>query len=128
MNNSFSPAEQLDLFCRFCKKVISFQLERSIACTGRIVNKESTFEYFCSKCHHTICISGKDLQEASLQANQSNGTPREYRAKDRYLIGEVIRHSSFKDNGTVVGKDCGKPSRILVQFEKKGLKKLVEEI
>jgi hypothetical protein len=127
MNNSFAPTETLEMFCRFCKKVIEFKLERSIAGTGRIVDKESTFEYFCTKCHHTICFSGKDLPGAE-DPKKTEEKPREYISKERYVVGEVIRHASFKDNGTVVGKDIGSPSRIIVQFQKKGLKRLVEEV
>ena len=127
MPNSFTPPEQLTLFCRFCKKVLPAQLERSIAGSGRTVDKESTFEYFCSKCHRTVCFLGKDLQGAEDIKDGDDG-PRDYLAKGHYLVGEVIRHPSFKDKGTVVGKDIGSPSRILVQFEKKGLKKLVEDI
>jgi hypothetical protein len=54
--------------------------------------------------------------------------PREYIPKEHYLIGEKIHHKKFKDTGFVVGKDRGAPARILVQFEKSGLKKLVEDI
>ena len=47
---------------------------------------------------------------------------------EHFMIGEVITHSSFDENGTIVGKDVGSTSIILVQFEKSGLKKLVENI
>lgn len=127
MPNSFTPPEQLDMYCRFCKKVLPAQLERSIAGSGRTVDKESTFEYFCTKCHRTSCYLGKDLQGAE-DVEQANDGVREYAAKEHFLVGEVIKHTSFKDQGTVVGKDLGSPSRILVQFEKKGLRKLVEDI
>ncbi|MBD3391470.1 MAG: hypothetical protein GF418_05425 [Chitinivibrionales bacterium] len=127
MPNSFTPSEQLDLYCRFCKKVMPAQLERSIAGTGRTLDRESTFEYFCTKCRRTVCYLGKDLWGAE-DNDQSDDGPREYLAKDHYLVGEVIKHKSFKDKGTIVGKDIGTPNRILVRFEKKGLKKLVEDV
>jgi hypothetical protein len=126
MNTAFAPVENLELYCRFCKKVIEFHLERSIAGSGRIVDKQSTFEYFCTKCHHTVCISGQDLLESCGGKTVSDTIPREYLCKERYLIGEVIRHTSLKDKGTIVGKDIGNPSRIIVQFQKLGIKKLVE--
>ena len=127
MPNSFTAQDQLNLFCRHCRKVLPAQLERSIAGSGRTVDKESTFEYFCTKCHRTICFLGKDLQGLE-DKEQTAESPREYLAKEHFLVGEVIRHPSFKDSGTIVGKDIGSINRILVQFEKKGLKKLVEDI
>ncbi len=125
MASSFTPVEDLNLFCRFCKKVVPFQLERSIAGSGRTVDRNSTFEYVCSKCHKTTCVSGQDLVEAEKPEADE---PRGYAADEQYCIGEVISHDSFGDTGTVVGKDLGSPSRIMVQFEKTGFKKLVEGI
>lgn len=121
---TFTPTEEVQLFCRFCKKVMPAQLERSIAGSGRTVDKESTFEYYCTKCHHTTCMSGTDL----LAADVEESDPREYTANEMFVVGEVIRHAKFEDTGVVVGKDLGTPSRILVQFENVGLKKLVEGI
>jgi hypothetical protein len=123
----FTPVDELNIFCRFCQKTYPAQLDRSIAGNGRVVDKESTFEYFCTKCRKTFCFSGKDLV-AQADAEKEAVDPREYISKEHYLIGEKIHHKKFKDNGFVVGKDRGSPARILVQFEKSGLKKLVEDI
>jgi len=57
----FTPVDELVIFCRFCQKTYPAQLDRSIAGNGRVVDKESTFEYFCTKCRKTFCFSGKDL-------------------------------------------------------------------
>lgn len=124
---TFSPVEDVDIFCRFCQKTLPAQLDRSIAGNGRTVDKESTFEYSCSKCGKTFCYSGKDLKEQQ-QPPEDAQKPRDYIPKNHYVIGETIAHKKFKDNGRVVGKDHGTPTRILVQFEKSGLKKLVEDI
>jgi hypothetical protein len=123
----FTPVDELVIFCRFCQKTYPAQLDRSIAGNGRVVDKESTFEYFCTKCRKTFCFSGKDLV-AQADAAKEAVDPREYISKEHYLIGEKIHHKKFKDIGFVVGKDRGSPARILVQFEKSGLKKLVEDI
>jgi len=123
----FSAIEELNAFCRFCQKTYPAELDRSIAGNGRVVDRESTFEYCCSKCHKTFCFSGKDL--AALEdAEKEALAPREYVPSQHYLIGEKITHKQFKDTGFVVGIDRGSPARILVQFEKSGLKKLVEDI
>jgi hypothetical protein len=128
MATNFTPMEILDLYCRSCKKVLPGQLERSIADSGRTINKDGSFEYFCSKCNHTTCYTGKDLLPAADPEEVADREPRDYSATEHYLIGETISHKSFKDTGKVVGKDQGEPSRIQVLFEKNGLKKLVEDV
>lgn len=93
---SFSPVEELNVFCRFCQKPFPAQLDRSIAGNGRVVDRESTFEYFCTKCRKTFCFSGKDLpaQEGVLKDDIQ---PRDYIPKNHYLIGDKIIHKKFKD-------------------------------
>ncbi len=124
---SFAPADELTAYCRFCQKILPAHLDRSIAGNGRLLDKESTFEYFCTKCRKTFCYTGKDLIP-SEDALKQNSEPRDYIPKNHYVIGEKIQHKKFKETGLVVGKDRGVPARILVQFEKSGLKKLVEDI
>ena len=121
----FSPADALDFFCRFCDKVTPAQLDRSIAENGRTVDRNSTFEYLCSKCFKTFCYSGNDLIEQSV-LDEKKSAPHEYSPQDHFVIGETIHHKKWKESGVVVGKDNGSPSRILVNFEKSGLKKLIE--
>jgi len=124
MAASFSPVEEVLMYCRHCKKTLPAQLERSIAGSGRTVDRESTFEYFCTKCHKTTCFAGTDL----LESSEEEVEPRQYSAKDHFFVGEIIHHPSFEETGTVVWKEPGSPTRIVVQFEKSGVKKLVEDI
>ena len=124
---SFAPIEEAEIFCRFCQKTQPASLDRSIAGNGRVVDKDATFEYSCSKCGKTFCFSGNDLKEQKEAAEEAS-EPREYIPKNHYVIGEVINHKKFKENGLIVGKDHGAPTKILVKFEKSGLKKLVEDI
>jgi hypothetical protein len=123
----FSPIEEAEIFCRFCQKTLPASLDRSIAGNGRVVDKGATFEYSCSKCGKTFCFSGNDLKEQMKPAEEA-AKPREYIPKNHYVIGEVITHKKFKENGLIVGKDPGVPTKILVKFEKLGIKKLVEDI
>ena len=132
MSIQFQPVETLELFCRFCEKVTTCQLDRSIAGNGRTIDRNSTFEYYCTKCFKTACFSGNDLVE---QLKPAAGTkpqpaakqqPREYSPHERFRIGECISHKKIKENGLVVNKENGTPRRILVQFSKAGLKKFVE--
>ncbi len=125
MTSPFLPIEEVEVFCRFCDKVTSAQLDRSIAENGRTVDRNSTFEYLCAKCLKTFCFSGNDLLE-QCKADASGQAPHEYRPGDHFYIGETILHEKWSEKGIVVGKDRGSPSRIIVNFEKSGLKKLVE--
>lgn len=132
MSVQFVPVETLELFCRFCEKVTTCQLDRSIAGNGRTIDRNSTFEYYCSKCFKTACFSGNDLLEqvkpaqGGKQPAPAKMQPREYSPHEHYCIGECISHKKFRENGLVVNKENGTPRRILIQFNKAGLKKLVE--
>jgi hypothetical protein len=123
----FVPVENLDLFCRFCGKVTPAQLDRSIAGNGRTIDKNSTFEYYCSKCFKTTCYSGNDLIEQSKTKNDKI-QPREYSPTEHYLVGERVSHKKFKETGLVVGTSVGSPSRILIDFAKHGLVRLVQDM
>lgn len=131
MAASFTPISELQLYCRFCKRVLPAQLERSIAGSGRTVDKKSTFEYICSRCHRTHCFFGEDIIEKidndQEDTSESEQKPREYKLSEHFLIGEKITHPSYESVGTVVGKDPGIPNRLLVKFEKTIIT-LVEDI
>jgi hypothetical protein len=127
MSVTFIPVETLELFCRFCEKVTTGQLDRSIAGNGRTIDRNSTFEYYCTKCFKTACFSGNDLLE-QLKTAATNKQPREYTPHEHYYIGERIYHKKFKESGLIVNKDSGTPSRLLVLFNKAGLKKLVQDM
>jgi hypothetical protein len=130
MAKSFSPVEELLLYCRFCRKTLPAALERGIAGSGRTVDKNATFEYICSKCHRSHCYYGNDIMEATEvpedaeNAEDSKATTeteterREYKTSEHYLIGEVITHPSYETAGQIVGKEPGIPNRILVKFGK----------
>ncbi|MBD3347453.1 MAG: hypothetical protein GF401_20545 [Chitinivibrionales bacterium] len=129
MATNYTPREQIDMLCRFCKRVYPAQLERSIAGNGRTIDKESTFEYCCSKCQKTFCYYGKDLIEDKQNGEEvEQAESRSYSPKEHYFIGETIYHDKFDESGRIVGKDIGATNRIVVQFEKSGLKRLVEDL
>jgi hypothetical protein len=129
MSVVFTPVETLELYCRFCEKVTPCQLDRSIAGNGRTIDRNSTFEYYCTKCYKTACFSGNDILELQKPKSKSDKEPlREYKPSEHYFIGESIVHKKFKETGLVVSKDPGTPSRIHVHFPKAGLKKLVQDM
>lgn len=127
MSSPFLPVEDLEAYCRFCGKITPIQLDRSIAENGRTVDRKSTFEYLCSKCFKSFCFSGNDLLE-QRKPDEEEPPVHEYNPKDHYLIGETVFHAKWKENGVVVGKDNGSPSRIMVNFEKSGIKKLAQDL
>jgi len=130
MAETFTPAETLQIYCRFCKKTLEAQLERSIAGSGRIVDKDSTFEYICSRCHRPHCFFGRDIIQVSKTESEEETPeqePREYKITDHFLVGEKITHPSYECVGTIVGKDPGSPNRLRVKFEKT-IATLVEDI
>lgn len=127
MSVTFTPAENLELYCRFCEKITPCQLDRSIAENGRSIDRNSTFEYYCTKCFKTACFSGNDLLE-QMKLTPEQPMLREYTPKEHFYIGERISHKKFKEAGLVVSKDSGVPSTILVSFNKAGLKKLVQDM
>ena len=127
----FIAPPQLQLYCRFCKKTVSATLERSIAESGKDVDRESTFEYVCSSCRRPDCYYGKDLVEAPQPTSPESiappYNPRPYNITQRFLVGEKIIHPSYKSIGIVVGKYPGVPTRLIVKFEK-NIVSLVEGI
>lgn len=131
MSTSFKPCEELRLYCRFCKKTVSAHLERSIADSGKALNKESTYEYVCSKCHRPHCFHGKDIIAEAVcceeEEHVEEKAPRTYDITEHYLIGERIIHPSHDTVGTIVGKVPGNPNHLLVKFAK-SIVKLVEDI
>lgn len=127
MSSSFSPIEEMQIYCRFCDKITQVQLDRSIAENGRTVDRNSTFEFLCSKCYKTVCFSGKDLLEQSKN-EEAAVPPRKYSPREHYHLGETIHHAKWDDKGLVIGIDQGIPNRILVNFEKSGTKKLIEDL
>lgn len=122
---TFTPSASIDVYCRFCKKVLPAQLDRSIAASGKTVDRGSTFEYFCTKCQRSFCFAGTDLIPGKAEGEDGD-EPRDYSPDLHFLVGEVIYHKKFEETGAVVSKEIGSPSCIMVNFEKSGMKKLVE--
>jgi hypothetical protein len=126
MAETFHPAQTIEVYCRFCKRIQPAQLDRSIAANGKTVSRESSFEYFCTKCRRSFCFTGTDLAEHAEEQTVSH-EPRDYSPQLHYLIGDVVYHKKFKESGAVVSKESGSPACIVVNFEKSGMRKLVED-
>lgn len=127
MSSNFYPIDEFEIFCRFCEKITIAHLDRSIAENGKIVDRSSTFEYYCTRCMKTFCFCGTDLLEHNKNDQQINEL-RNYSPRLHFFVGETIHHKQFNENGTVVGIDNGTPSKIIVNFPKNGLRRLVHNI
>lgn len=123
----FSPVDEFEIFCRFCEKITVAHLDRCIAGNGKIVDRNSVFEYYCTRCMKTFCFSGTDILEQRKNSIEIF-EQRSYTPTDHFFIGEVIHHKHFKESGRVVGKDHGSPSKIVVNFPKSGLRRLVQDM
>lgn len=124
MSDKFLPATELEIYCRFCRKVFSARLERSIAHTGKFLGANSTFEYVCTKCSRSHCFYGSDLINTMLIEDEIDhddyvNSVHSYRITDHFKIGERITHPRFEEVGIIVGKEPGVPNKILVKFNKK---------
>lgn len=126
MPEKFLPPETIEIFCRFCHKVMPAQLDRSIAGAGKTVDREGTFEFYCQKCFHSFCYKGTDLPPRTENSEETAPDDIIYTPQSTYLIGQMVTHKKFRDKGVVVDKEKGSPSRMLVSFNKRGLTKLVE--
>ena len=127
MSSNFYPVDEFEIHCRFCEKITIAHLDRSIAGIGKTVDRSSTFEYYCTRCMKTFCFSGTDLLE-QIKSDQEKTELRNYTPHEHFFIGEIIHHQHFKENGTVVGKDNGTPSKIVVNFPRNGLRKLIQDV
>ncbi len=127
MAKAFRPKEQLAIYCRFCSKVTLAHLNRSIADNGRTLSRNGVFEFCCAKCLKTFCFSGQDLLEEAEGTEVEQQEPVTYSSGGHYYIGQVIYHEAYQDTGLVVGKEASHTPVIIVQFEKEGLKKLIED-
>ncbi|MCX7727774.1 MAG: hypothetical protein N2053_13120 [Chitinispirillaceae bacterium] len=128
MPASFTPIEEMEIYCRFCDKITTVHLDRSIAENGRTIDRNSTFEYLCTKCLKTFCFSGNDLLEEEKEKKEESSSVRDYSPDTHFYIGETIYHKKLQEKGVIVGKEKGNPSRILVNFEKTGMRKLIEDL
>ena len=122
MSNEFVPPRHLKLYCRFCKKTVDTVLQRGVSLTGTAVNRDSTFEYICTRCNRPHCYHGSDI--ISIQEALESDT-RSYSISDRFLIGEEIIHPRFVSAGLVIGKETGSQSKLIVKFGKE-IVRLVE--
>lgn len=120
--------KNVEAFCPVCNSLRKMEL------TGEVLGNEQENKRWakCKKCKQTMII---DLVEDVKETKPSlEGIENEectvYSPKKSYEIGESIYHENWDDFGKVVAKEVmsnGQQS-IAVEFQKSGLKKLIESL
>ncbi len=113
-------SKQIEHFCDYCGSKQKFKFR------GNFEADDSKFWYMCQKCKHVVLLSIDDL---NVQRNEnSKENCRVYSAEETYEIGEIIYHAEWQDYGKVKKKEVSSSGYniIVVEFEKLGQKKLVE--
>ena len=120
--------KNIEAFCNSCNSVQKMELGSDVS------GKEAgTWKWAkCKKCKHTMVI---DVSSNILSSKVSlDGIENEdstvYSPSKSYKVGEPIYHKDWDDFGRVVSKETlstGQKS-IAVEFQKSGLKKLIESL
>ncbi len=113
--------KQIERFCDYCGSKQRFKFRGNFE-----ADVENKFWYMCQKCKHVVLVS---IDELTInQDADSKGNYRVYSAEETYEVGEIIYHAEWNDYGKVKKKEVSSSGYniIVVEFEKLGQKKLVE--
>jgi hypothetical protein len=120
--------KNIEAFCSSCGTVQKMEI------TGSVTGEESEFKKWakCKSCKQVMIVDISDIlksNNATLDGIE-NEDCKKYSPQSSYEIGESIYHENWDDFGRVVSKETlsnGKRS-ISVEFQKSGLKKLIESL
>ena len=120
--------KNIEAFCPNCAGLKKMEL------AGEVLGIESQNKYWakCKKCKQTMIIDmAVDVKEMkpSLEGIE-NEECTVYAPSKSFTVGESIYHKNWDDFGKVVSKEIlssGQKS-IAVEFQKSGLKKLIESL
>jgi len=124
-----------DIFCKECRK------NKKMTFVGG--NEDvGIFWLKCPGCHQNYSFTLQELEEinsgkreakvnnkkSNEEKEKGNGKFEEYSPVKMFYVGQKIYHKSFDDTGEVIEKNKGSDigGRIVVSFNKCGIKKLVE--
>lgn len=120
--------KNIEAFCSVCNAVQKMEL------AGEVVALEGENKRWakCKKCKQTMMIDlESDVKETkpSLEGIENNECTT-YAPTKSFTVGESIYHQNWDDFGKVVSKEIMSNGRssISVEFQKSGLKKLIESI
>ncbi len=119
--------KNIEAFCSICGAVTKMEI------TGEVTGEENEDKRWakCKKCKQTMVINLVDVQNKkySLEGIEEEECET-YSPLKTYEIGQTIFHENWNDFGKVIAKETlsnGQHS-ISVEFQKSGLKKLVESL
>jgi hypothetical protein len=120
--------KNIEAFCSICNTVTKMEL----AGEASVNEPENKRWAKCKKCKQTMIINtAEDIKvtKPSLEGIE-NGDCTVYSPSKSFTVGESIYHENWNDFGKVVSKEVlsnGKSS-IAVEFQKSGLRKLIESL
>ncbi len=120
--------KNIDAFCSSCNSVQKMEI------TGELNGEDMVDKRWakCKKCKQSMVIDLKvdvDSVDTSMEGIEAKDCT-VYSPTKSYVLGEPIYHKNWDDFGKVVSKEIlsnGKKS-IAVEFQKSGLKKLIESL
>lgn len=120
--------KNIEAFCSTCNTVTKMEI------TGEISGEENEDKKWakCKKCKQTMVIdmvADTANQKVSLEGIE-NSDCTTYSPTKTFELGETIYHQDWDDYGKVVTKETLSNGRdsITVEFQKSGVKKLIESL
>jgi hypothetical protein len=120
-----SKTKYVTQLCTACGK------ETKMEIIGAVVGSENKVWFRCTRCHHSMMIdtiTDQKVKDNVIKINR--GECIDYTPEKIYDVGSSIYHTDWDDMGKVKSKEKTSSGRnaIWVQFEKNGIKKLIENL
>ncbi len=120
--------KNVEVFCPNCNAVRKMELTGEVSGADQETKKWAK----CKKCKQTMIIDiSEDVKETkpSLEGIENEDCT-VYSPSKSFTVGESIYHKNWDDFGKVVSKEVmsNGQSAISVEFQKSGLKKLIESL
>lgn len=120
--------KNIEAYCNSCGTVQKMEI------TSSVTGEESEFKKWakCKSCKQVMIVDISDIiknSNATLEGIE-NEECKKYSPSNTFEIGETIYHENWDDFGRVVSKETlsNGNSSISVDFQKSGLKKLIESL
>lgn len=121
--------KNVEAFCSVCNGMRKMELAGEVS-TAEEQGKKRWAK--CKKCKQTMIIDlVEDVKESKVSLEGiENGECTTYSPTKSFNIGESIYHQNWNDFGKVVSKEITSNGQkaIAVEFQKSGLKKLIESV
>ncbi|MFA6467325.1 MAG: hypothetical protein WCW35_00375 [Bacteroidota bacterium] len=119
-----SKSKYVTQICTSCGR------ESKMEIIGAVVGAENKVWYRCTRCHHSMMIdtTGKSKEDNIIKYNREECV--DYSPEKVFEVGVSIYHTDWDDMGKVTSKEktSSGANAIWVQFEKNGIKKLIENL